>query len=270
MERFWEELLMLLRNLFYRIPLFSQPGYLGDQWDKYFSFTGFLMGLFFLALLYAANKDKDDHPFKGMVRVLMMVAVINSCSAFWELVCIRHPQADWYGGFWALGRVETFFLVENVFSGCLLTLALHTTYHRRTWAGASFGLVTRLALILMNYPYFSRLDSGSRQMVLIFVVLQAVLIYFLSAIITKRKYFSTSWLWYVGYQFIPVVLVALVQLVGRSLEYSSFTLGYEETVATLVPILPDFTPMLMISGIILAVGLVFDLSVRVVGSKSRP
>lgn len=270
MEGIWNRLLMLLQNLYYRIPLFSQSGYLEEQWDKYFSFTGFLMGVLFLSLLYAANKDKSTHPYKGMIRVLMMVAVINSCSAFWGMVCARNPLADWYGGFLAVGAAGIFFTVENVFSGCLMVLALHTTYRGRTWAAASFGLVTRLALVLMNFPYFSWMDSETRTIVLIYVGVQALLCYFLAAIIAKRKYFSTSWLWYVGYQLLPFVVLTLLQLLFRSLEYGDFTLGYQETMSTMAQALPDFTPLLMISGIVLAVGLIFDISVRAVGSRNRP
>ncbi len=270
LQAFLARLLTLLGDLLYRIPLFSQPDYLSDQWDKYFSFTGFLMGILFLSLLYAANKDKAAHPYKGMVRVLMMVAVINSCSAFWSMVCARNPLADWYGGFLAVGAAGIFFTVENVFSGCLMVLALHTTYRGRTWAAASFGLVTRLALVLMNFPYLSWLDSEMRSVILTFLGAQALLTYFLSAIIAKRKYFSTGWLWYVGYQLLPFVVLTLLQLLFRSLEHGDFTLGYQETMSTMAQALPDFTPLLTISGIILAVGLVFDISIRAVGSRNRP
>ena len=41
-------------------------------------------------------------------------------------------------------------------------------------------------------------------------------------------------------------------------------------IENLAQALPDFTPLLTISGIILAVGLVFDISIRAVGSRNRP
>lgn len=270
MQQLWREFLAFLEGLFYRIPLFSRSGYLEDQWDKYFSFAGFIIGLAFLGLLYAANKDKDDHPFKGMIQVLMMVAVINSCSAFWNMVCLRHPGADIYGAVLGIWNSRVFFQAENVFSGCLMTLALHTTYRGKKWAGAAFGLTTRLALILMNYPLFSWLDSQEGSLVMILVVSQSLLAFFLSAVIASRKRFSTAWLWYVAYQWIPLLAVSVIRLVGLSLEHKDFLLGLRLTISSVNPILPGLVPILTISGIILAVSIVLDINIRTVGGKRIP
>lgn len=254
-----------LKELLMRIPLISQNGYMNQQWEKYFSVGGFFVGLFLLILLYSANKDKKDHPIKGMIRVLMMVAVINSCSTFWYMICAANPNAEWYPT-----SARVFFQSENLFSGCLLTMALHTTYRGKIWAGAAFGLVTRVALVLMNYDWIDGIIAANAPVILVLILVQAVFAFFLSAVIAKRKTFTASWIWYLVYQVLPVALLFLIYAIGSGIEvYGDMLMGLREAWVDFGSNLPDLMPYITIAGAVLLVCVLLDVSVRAVSGRKK-
>lgn len=255
----------LIRQAMERIRELAQSF---STWDslraQYFSLGGFLLGLVFLLLLFCANTRKEARPLRGTMGVLLAVAMVNSCGQLWELVTRANPGAALYPP-----QLALFFQTENLICGGVLTLVLHTTYRGSKWAGATFALVTRLALVLLNWRELDSLSRIWQEGSLIWTILgQGIVLYFLGAIISGRTYFTTGWLWYTGYHLLPVALTWVVRLVRALISGLGLGAALEAVHRQMAPELPSPGPTLVIFALVLVTGILFDTSILAAGRRS--
>lgn len=220
-----EQLEALARNYLLGHTYFITGEYYERLFTTYFSVTGFLVGLAFLAIVFFATGKEGDKR-TGFFKVVPFVAVINSCGILMDFLNGVFHQSVTYSRYQLL-----FPAPDNIISGFLLTLVICSCYRGTPGYAFLFGLATHGALSFLNYmvlPHMGRLS-------LILLGMRVLLAAVVCAVISGRKYFYTGWIWYFGFHMflrVAVYLVPLAQMMvyGTPLKELPYTvegvLGY--------------------------------------------
>lgn len=228
---FFESIMNYLQNYIMRYSYFITGEYYLELFAKYFSVTGFIFGFIFVLLVYFSSAEEQSKA--GFFKVLMLIAVINSCTVIFIFLNSNIGNADYQYVPGLLG------ITDNIVSGFVLTLVVVSCY--KDFGGRAFllGLVTFAALPMINFSYVIYYGVEA----ILQMIIRIVAAGFLCLIISFRKYFYTSWIWYFGYHILMRTVVFLTPMFLRLIHsgtlnssgysvsttlryYSSFKLDY--------------------------------------------
>lgn len=237
----------------------------GEYYERlfatYFSFAGFLVGLAFLVIVFFATGKEGDKR-TGFFKVVPFVAVINSCGILMNYFNGVFHQSVTYSRYQLL-----FPAPDNIISGFLLTLVICSCYRGTPGYAFLFGLATHGALSFLNYMVLPQMGRLS----LILLVMRVILAAAVCAVISRRKYFYTGWIWYFGFHMFLRVAVYLVPLAQAVLNGTSMQeLPY--TVEGVLGYLSQFAMDGIIFLVVLGFAIVFEkavLSVKEEGEKEE-
>lgn len=234
-EKLWNGFLSYLQQY----SFFLDGSYYGGSFKKYFSGVGFFVGAAFVLLIYFAAANRNG--IKTFLKTLVFVAVINCC---YGLSALLH-----YGRLLPNSAYGVDFILNasnNIISGFILTLTVFYCYRNYHGAAFLFGLITFAAIPLLNYSVF----DGNETLIL-YCLQQAVLAGFLCLIMSYRRYFYTSWIWFFGFflleNFVGLVFDVLVFGSINQLTFRNIYLNFFE-------LIPD----VIVFAVILVFSIVFE------------
>lgn len=238
--------------------------YYGGLFEKYFSFGGFLVGLILVLMLYFANPD-TDHPYKGFLRVLAMVAVINCCYTLNIALCGMFRQEYLYGS--ADNIVAGFFAPDNILSGCILTMVVTNDMYRKPRCAVLMGAAAHLTMPMLNYSLFGYIDSAvgtdQAEILTVMMIVQVAVTLVLCWILCYRRYFFTAWIWY----FCTHMLLRVFYFFYGNFQYVSGSSG--GALGALLEYLKDFGVDYFVFLLVLAVGIFFEKGVLTKKQRRR-
>lgn len=199
--------------------------------------TGFLLVLFILFSCDIENRKT------GFFKVLAITAVINSCRLLAEYIY------NYFGAEAFLYYDLEAFIggVGNIISGFIMTLVISSCYKRSGRRAFFFGLTVYTMLPFLNIiEIYQIVENNGLLLSYLAVLISAVGI--LSIIMSYRKYFFTSWIWYfvfhISMRFFSLKLIDM----PREAPYKA---------GDFFRLFPDFMPSLMIDGVIFLLILLF-------------
>lgn len=258
MEALFKVILDYFLNFISQYSFFIRWDYYSGLFSKYFSFGGFFIGLIFVVLVYFSSAEEQKKA--GFFKVLPIIAVINSCVVLTNFLNITFGQGFGYNG------IETMINApDNIISGFILTLVISSCYRRFGGQAFLFGIATHAALPLLNYSYFGYMSDG---VPILHMILRVVLIGFLCLILSHRKYFFTSWIWYFGFHLLIRVAVFFLPLLSDKLDGTTiYTVDY--TINGAIEFLSRFTIDGVVFAVILVFAIVFEKGVLTVRSVQK-
>lgn len=218
MDVFLRSIINYIQNYFLQYSYFISSNYYSNLFLKYFSVEGFIIGFVFVLLLYFASAEEQNKA--GFFKVLSFVAVVNSCTILFEFL---NATIGNFGYLYVPGLLG---MTDNIISGFLLTLVVVSCY--KGFSGQAFllGIVTFAALPLINFSNVEYYGWVAIVQMLIRIVLAGII----CLIISYRKYFYTSWIWYFVFHillrtviFFTPMFLNLTQ--NRVLDTSGYTIG---------------------------------------------
>ena len=231
---------------------------------KYFSFGGFLIGLILVLILYFANPD-TDHPYKGFLRVLAMVAVINCCYTLNIALCGMFRQEYLYGN--DGGIVAMFFAPDNILSGCILAMVVTNDMYRKPRCAVLMGAAAHLTMPMLNYSLFGSLGSAmgrnQAEILIVMMIVQVALTLVLCWILCYRRYFFTAWIWY----FCTHMLLRVFYFFYGTFQYVTGSSG--GALGALLKYLKGFGVDYFVFLLVLAVGIFFEKGVLTKKQRRR-
>ena len=213
METFINKIVDYLKNFVSQYSFFIDVNYYSALFSKYFSVTGFIVGFVFVLLVYFSNPDK--YKKVGFFKTLAIIALINSCSVLVAYLDDIFHIDSYYNGIESLLNAP-----DNIISGSILTLVIVSCYKVYSGRVFLFGMATHAALPMLNFTYFGELSAQE----IFLLLLRVILAGFLCLIISHRRYFYTSWIWYFGFHMLLRIITFLMPLTPA--------LIYRHTVAT--------------------------------------
>lgn len=258
MEAFFKDILVYFLNFISRYSFFLNWDYYDNLFSKYFSVGGFVAGFIFVILVYGLGDAEQKKA--GFFKVLAIIAVINSCSVLMNFINapFYYNLFDYQGLFYYTGINTPEAMInapDNIISGFILTLVISSCYRQFGGRAFVFGIATHAALPLLN---FSCLESINNKIPIWHMIVRVVLIGFVCLIMSYRKYFFTSWIWYFGFHmlirgilFFPSVRMSNCFEVSGILESFSRFISY-------------FTIDILIFIVILAIAIIFEKGVLTV------
>lgn len=126
-------------------------------------------------------------------------------------------------------------------------------------------LATHAALPLLNFSYFGYVNDG---VPILHMIVRVVLVGFICLIMSYRKYFFTSWIWYFGFHMFIRMAVFFLPLLSDSLDGTTiYTVEYSINGA--IQYLSCFSVDAIIFAVILVFAIVFEKGVLPVRSAQR-
>lgn len=259
MQAFFKKISEYFLNFISQYSLFANKDYYRHVLSQHDQFPEvFISGMIFLLLVYFSSTKEQKKV--GFFKVLAIIVLINSCTVLSNSINTSFNQGVYYKGIGSIINVP-----DNLISGFILTLVIFSCYKKRSGQAFLFGIATYVALPLLNFPDLRDING----------VVFSWEIYGFSAvvglvclIISRRKYFFTSWIWYFAFHMFMRIGGFLVSLlidsyVGRSM----YTAGY--TVRRFIEYLSHFTVDIVIFTLILVFSIAFEKGVLTVNSKRK-
>ena len=233
--------------------------YYGSLFSKYFSVVGFILGAIFVLLVYFSSPDEDER-MAGFFKVLPIIAVINSCSILTDFINTTFDQGFSYNHLESMINAP-----DNIISGFILTLVIFSCYKRFGGRAFLFGIATHAALPLLN---FSRIEQMSDGLPIVHMIVRIVLVGFICLIISYRKHFFTSWIWYFGFHILIRIVVFFLALLGNNFG-GSIIYTVEYTLDGATEYLSRFTVDAVFFAVVLVFAIVFEKGVLTVRSARK-
>lgn len=242
MKAFLKVILDYFLSFISQYSFFIEWDYYKGLFSKYFSVGGFIIGFIFVVLVFFSYAE--DQNKAGFLKVLTIVAVINSCVVLTNFLDTAFGQ-----GFGYSGTEMMFNAPDNIISGFILTLVICSCYRKLGGNAFLFGIATHAALPLLNFSYFGDMSIG---VPILHMILRVVLIGLLCIIMSHRKYFFTSWIWYFGFHMFIRIAVFFLPLLCNLIDWAE-TYAVDYSLSSAIEYFSRFT----IDGIAFAVVLVF-------------
>lgn len=253
MEAFFKGILDSFLNFISQYSFFINWDYYGGLFSKYFSVGGFIIGFIFVLLVYFSSAEEQKKA--GFFKVLPIIAVINSCTVLTSFINNSFNQGFHYNGIESMINAP-----DNIISGFILTLVISSCYKRFGGRAFLFGIATHAALPLLNFSYLGYMNDG---VPILHMIVRVVLIGFVCLIMSHRKYFFTSWIWYFGFHMLIRITVFFLPLLIDSLDGTTmYTVGY--TISGAIEYLSRFYADVIIFAVILMFAIVFEKGVLTV------
>lgn len=253
MEAFFKGILDYFLNFISQYSFFINWDYYGSLFSKYFSVGGFIIGFIFVLLVYFSSAEEQKKA--GFFKVLPIIAVINSCTVLTSFINNSFNQGFPYNGIESMINAP-----DNIISGFILTLVISSCYRRFGGRAFLFGIATHAALPLLNFSYLGYMNDG---VPILHMIVRVALIGFVCLIMSHRKYFFTSWIWYFGFHMLIRVAVFFLPLLSNSLDGTTmYTVEY--TISGAIEYLSRFYVDAIIFAVILMFAIVFEKGVLTV------
>ena len=121
MDILFNNILEYLMNFISRYSYFISSYYYSNLFSKYFSVSGFIVGFIFVLLIYFSSAEEQKKA--GFFKVLMIIAVINSCSILTNQLYYLFMGTNPYDGNFLFSIAP-----DNIISGFVLTLVIVSCY----------------------------------------------------------------------------------------------------------------------------------------------
>lgn len=253
MEAFFKGILDYFLNFISQYSFFINWDYYGSLFSKYFSVGGFVIGFIFVLLVYFSSAEEQKKA--GFFKVLSIIAVINSCTVLTNFINNSFNQGLPYIGIESMINAP-----DNIISGFILTLVISSCYRRFGGRAFLFGIATHVALPLLNFSYLGYMNDG---VPILHTIIRIALIGSICLIMSHRKQFFTSWIWYFGFHMFIRVVVFFLPLLSNQLDGTTmYTVEY--TLKGALEYLSRFTVDAVIFAVILIFAIVFEKGVLTV------
>lgn len=255
MEAFFKDILDYFLNFISRYAFFINRDYYGDLFSKYFSVGGFIIGFIFVLLVYFSSAEEQKKA--GFFKVLPIIAVINSCTVIANFINNTFNQGFPYDEIESMINAP-----DNIISGFILTLVISSCYRRFGGRAFLFGIATHAALPLLNFSYLEYMNDG---VPILHMIVRVALVGFICLIMSHRKYFFTSWIWYFGFHIFIRIAVFFLPLLSDSIDGTTmYTVEY--SISGAIEYFSHFTIDTIIFAVILSFAIVFEKGVLSVKS----
>ena len=255
MESLFNTIKDYFMNCVSQYSFFIEWDYYKGLFSKYFSFLGFIIGFVFVLLIYFSSDEAyDDRMINkaGIFKILPIIAVINSCTVLTQYVDSTFGQGFGYGGGEAAINSS-----DNIFSAFILTLVVISCYRNFGGRAFLFGLVTHASIPMLNFSYFKEMNLG---VPVLHMIIRIVLVGFICAIVSHRKYFFTGWIWYFVFHMLLRVAVLFLPLLSNNLNgFISYKPDYSLNIA--IEYFSHFAVDIVAFFVILAFSIVFEKKV---------
>ena len=241
-----ERIVEYFTNFITEHSFFITGDYYGGLFSKYFSVIGFIVGFVFVILVYNSNTDEDNKIF-GAIKVLFVVAVVNTCYTilnFFEVGVISEEPYYYYGFSCILS------VADILLAGFVLTLIVKSCYSFNHGRAFLLGLTTFAAMPMLNFSFFGQIPPE----MMLFIVIRALLAGLLCLIISYRNYFYTSWIWYFGFHMFTRISMLVMDIVINKN-------GVNNIFETITEYLSKFLGDYILFVIILAFAIVFEKAI---------
>lgn len=253
MEAFFKEIADYFLNFISQYSYFLNGDYYGGLFSKYFSVGGFIIGFIFVLLVYFSSAEEQKKA--GFFKVLPIIAVINSCTVLTQFINTTFGQGFHYNGIESMINAP-----DNIISGFILTLVISSCYRRFGGRAFLFGIATHAAMPMLNFSYLGYMNDG---VPILHMIVRVALIGFVCLIMSRRKHFFTSWIWYFGFHMLIRVAVFFLPLLSNSLDgFTIYTVEY--TLNGALEYLSRFTIDALIFAVVLVFAIVFEKGVLTV------
>lgn len=248
MDILFNNILEYLMNFISRYSYFISSYYYSNLFSKYFSVSGFIIGFIFVLLIYFSSAEEQSKA--GFFKVLMIIAVINSCSILTNQLYYLIAGSNPYEGNFLYSISP-----DNIISGFVLTLVIVSCY--KTYGGRAFlfGISTYATLIMLNFQYIG-MDGVNT----IILFARMIVLGFLCVIISNRRYFYTSWIWYFGFHLLVRIAVFTTPIVIQTVQTESL-FEFKPYFLNLLNYLFQYKVDYIVFAIILIFGIVFEKAV---------
>lgn len=210
LEMILREVEGIIRPILAPYSFFISGDYYSQLFERYFSVGGFIIGFVYLLILFFAINDEKDKKKKktGFIKIVLWVAVINSCGVLMNYLNVSLDQSQWF-----MESAPPFSTPDNIISGFVMSLVIASCYRTYRSGAFFFGMATHITLAFFQFNLFSSMEA----LQIVFVVVRVLLAGILCVILSRRKYFYTSWIWYFGFHLLTRTLVLLLPLVSRAI-----------------------------------------------------
>lgn len=255
MAAWGESVLEYLKTYVSQYSYFLDGDYYLDMFSKYFSVEGFIIGLIFVLLVYFSSAEEQKKA--GFFKVLPLIAVINSCMILFTTL------NSWIGYGEYLYVPSLLGIPDNIISGFILTLVITSCY--RGYKGHAFilGIVTYAAIPMINFEFVGYFPLDTVVQMLIRIFMAGII----CVIMSSRKYFYTSWIWYFVFHILTRTMVFLTPMFLRSIQARGLSVtGYDLT--TTLDYYRSFRTDYILFGVILIFAIIFERAVIPVKTES--
>lgn len=253
MEAFFKTIADYFLNFISQYSYFINWDYYGGLFSKYFSVGGFIIGFIFVLLVYFSSAEEQKKA--GFFKVLPIIAVINSCTVLTNFINSTYNQGFSYNSLESMINAP-----DNIISGFILTLVISSCYRRFGGRAFLFGIATHVAMPMLNFSYIGYMNDG---VPILHMIVRVALVGFVCLIMSHRKYFFTSWIWYFGFHMLIRVAVFFLPLLSDILDGSTIYI-VEYTLSGALEYLSRFTVDTVIFVVVLAFAIVFEKGVLTV------
>lgn len=253
MEAFFKDISDYFLGFISRYSFFINGDYYGGLFSKYFSVSGFIIGFIFVLLVYFSSAEEQKKA--GFFKVLPIIAVINSCNILANFINQSFNLGFIYNGIESMINAP-----DNIISGFILTLVISSCYRRFGGRAFLFGIATHAALPMLNFAYLGYINDVG---IILHMVIRILLVGFLCLIMSHRRFFFTSWMWYFGFHILSRITRYFLPLLSNRINGSpTHTLDYN--INGLIEYLANFTTDIVIFAIVLVFAIIFEKNVLTV------
>lgn len=253
MESFFKGILEYFLNFISQYSFFIDWDYYSGLFSKYFSVGGFIIGFIFVVLVYFSSAEEQKKA--GFFKVLPIIAVINSCTVITCFFDSTFNQGFAYNGIESMINAP-----DNIISGFILTLVISSCYRKFGGRAFLFGIATHAALPLLNFSYLGYMNDG---LPIVHMIIRVALIGFVCLILSHRKYFFTSWIWYFGFHMFVRIAVFFLPMLSYRLGGTTIY-AVEYTVNGAIDYITRFSVDAIVFAVILVFAIVFEKGVLTV------
>lgn len=253
MNTIFERIIEYFTSFVSEHSFFISWDYYGGLFSKYFSFIGFIVGFVFVILVYFSNTD-TERKILGAIKVLLIVSLINTCYTILNFfdVGVISEEPYYYYGFSCILSVADILL-----AGFVLTIVVKSCYSLNHGRAFLLGLTTFAATPMLNFTFFGQIPPE----IMIFIVVRALLAGLLCLVISFRRYFYTSWIWYFGFHMFTRISMLVMDIVINKT-------GINNIIGTTIDYLSKFIGDYILFAIILAFAIVFEKAIIPIKSSN--